>query len=442
MPQDRQAARKMTHLSTENIDALSPEEIRQIIHDLQVHQIELEMQNEELRAMHAELDSARERYFDLYDMAPVGYCTVEKELILESNLTAATLLGLDRNALFKQPLSRYILPDDQDIYYLHRKQLFETGEPQTCDLRMLKKGGSQFWAHLSATRVRDIGSALVCRIAITDITDVKRAEDALHVKQQQLEELNISLEDRIKNAVDELRRKDQMLIHQNRMAAMGEMIGNIAHQWRQPLNTLGLVIGNIKDAYDYNELDAQYLTQAVADSSRLIQKMSSTISDFANFFRPDKKMIAFSGLKQICDAISLVEASFKNNNITIHCDATEDVLLRGFPNEFSQVLLNLLVNAKDAIQSAKKPDGRVNVNLTTLGDKGCITVSDNGGGIPEEIHGRIFDPYFSTRNRGSGIGLYMSKMIIEDNMNGSITTRNIKDGAEFTIRIPLQGEAI
>jgi PAS domain S-box-containing protein len=265
----------------------------------------------------------------------------------------------------------------------------------------------------------------------------RQATEALLAKQRQLEDLNRSLEDRIQKAVDELRRKDQVLIHQSRMAAMGEMIGNIAHQWRQPLNALGLVIANIKDAYDYNELDAEYLSQAVTDSNRLVQKMSSTISDFANFFRPDKKIIPFSGLKQIHDAISLVEASFKNNNITIGLDAPQDIMMIGFPNEFSQVLLNLLVNAKDAIKSSKRMDGLVEVRLTARDGSGCITVRDNGGGIPEAVIGRIFDPYFSTKQQGSGIGLYMSKMIIEDNMNGAITACNIEGGAEFVICIPM-----
>ncbi len=297
------------------------------------------------------------------------------------------------------------------------------------------KDGTRTPMYFTASRLTLRGKTCFVGIGI-DITDRRQAEAEIQAKQRELEELNASLEDRIQKAVDELRQKDQLLIHQSRMAAMGDMIGNIAHQWRQPLNALGLVIANLKDAYDYNELSAAYMERATSDSHRLIQKMSSTISDFANFFRPDKEITAFSGLKQIRDAIALVEASFKNNNITIHCDTAEDVVLLGFPNEFSQVLLNLLVNAKDAIQAAKKPDGQVNVKLTTVGDKGCITVCDNGGGIPEEIRGRIFDPYFSTKQQGSGIGLYMSKMIIEDNMNGSITARNVETGAEFTICIP------
>ena len=131
-----------------------------MLHELRVHQIELEMQNEELRRTQAELDAARARYFDLYDLAPVGYCTLtEKGLILEANLTAATLLGVARGALVKQPITRFILKEDQDIYYLHRKQLFETGEPQACELRMLKKDGTTFWAHLPATAAQDADGA-------------------------------------------------------------------------------------------------------------------------------------------------------------------------------------------------------------------------------------------------------------------------------------------
>ena len=136
----------------ENMESLSIEAARPMLHELRVHQIELEMQNEELRRAQAELDAARARYFNLYDMAPVGYCTLsEQGLILEANLTAATLLGVARGALVKQPLTRFILPEDQDIYYRHHKQLFESGEPQACELRIVKMDGTAFWVHLAAT---------------------------------------------------------------------------------------------------------------------------------------------------------------------------------------------------------------------------------------------------------------------------------------------------
>ena len=173
----------------ENIETLSPEEIRQALHGLRVHQIELEMQNEELRRAQAELDAARARYYDLYDLAPVGYCTISKQgLILEANLTAATLLGVARGALVKQPFSRLILPEDQGIYYGHRKQLFETGAPQVWDLWMTRADGDPFWGHLAATAAQDGDGAPVCRVVLSDITGRKRAEDALETAHRELQE--------------------------------------------------------------------------------------------------------------------------------------------------------------------------------------------------------------------------------------------------------------
>ena len=171
---------KIPPLSPENIESFSFKEIRQVLHDLHVNQIELEMQNMELRTMQANLDAARARYFDLYDLAPVGYCTIsDKGMILESNLTAATLLGLDRSALLNQPLSRYVLSDYQEIYYLYRKQLFETGKPKACELQMVKNDGTTLWAHLESNVVWDINSSTVIRIVMSDITERKQNEEAL-----------------------------------------------------------------------------------------------------------------------------------------------------------------------------------------------------------------------------------------------------------------------
>ena len=146
---------------------MSPEEARLMLHELRVHQIELEMQNDELRRVQVELDTARARYFDLYDLAPVGYCTLnEKGLILQSNLAASTLLGVPRNALARQLFSRFILKEDQDIYYLHRKKLVESDTPQLCELRMVKDDGMQFSAHLAVTTAQDGKGAPIIRIVM------------------------------------------------------------------------------------------------------------------------------------------------------------------------------------------------------------------------------------------------------------------------------------
>ena len=180
----RAQAEAQLALSPEPLAATSPAEIQKALHELRVHQIEREMQNEELRQAQVDLDASRARYIDLYDLAPVGYVTVgEQGLILEANFASATLLGVARDALIQQPITRFILPDDLDVYDLHRKPLFETGAPQICEMRMVKADGTAFWAHLAAHAVKDAGGAPACRIVMTDVTARKQAEEALRLSQ-------------------------------------------------------------------------------------------------------------------------------------------------------------------------------------------------------------------------------------------------------------------
>ncbi|MFA6009868.1 MAG: PAS domain S-box protein [Desulfobacteraceae bacterium] len=184
-----QQAQEKAAKMPEDQEPMSPEETRQMLHELRVHQIELEMQNEELRRAQIELDASRERYFNLYDLAPVGYCTIsEKGLILETNLTAAKLMGVARDALVKQPFSLFIHKEDQDIYYLHRKQLFETGEPKGCELRILRQDGPAFWARLEGAVVQHSDGTLLYRVVMSDITDSKLAEAALRESEANIRE--------------------------------------------------------------------------------------------------------------------------------------------------------------------------------------------------------------------------------------------------------------
>ncbi len=169
-------------------EALSPAQVRDVLHDLHVHQIELEMQNEELRRAQTELEASRERYFDLYDMAPVGYITLsEKGMIQEANLTAAKLLCMERGALVKLPLTRFIVYEDQDIYYQYHRQLFKSGHPQACELRLAPKNGAPFWANVEAIATTSKEGAPVFRIVISDITERKRAQEALKIAHDGLE---------------------------------------------------------------------------------------------------------------------------------------------------------------------------------------------------------------------------------------------------------------
>lgn len=190
--QAEEIARRHSVQSPEQLAALSPETTQQVLHELQVHQIELEMQNDELRQSQLALKAARARYFELYDLAPAGYCSVgESGLIVEANLTAATLLGVARGALVRKPFTRFIFKEDQDSYYLCRKILLETRQPQACELRMIKPDETPLWVHLNAITVFDAGGKTVIRMVLSDVSARKQVEADLH----QSEAFNLAILD-------------------------------------------------------------------------------------------------------------------------------------------------------------------------------------------------------------------------------------------------------
>ncbi|MEI8174288.1 MAG: HD domain-containing phosphohydrolase [Deltaproteobacteria bacterium] len=200
----------------ENLEALSPDETRQLLHELQVHQIELELQNDELRLTQGELEASRARYFDLYDLAPVGYFTLsETGMLLETNLTAATLLGVARSALINRQLTHFILPEDQDIYYRHRKLPFETGAHQVCEIRIVRVDAAPCWVRIDAVAAQEADGAPVCRAAMTDITERKRAEEQLR---ESLEQVRRAVQTTIQVLVMAVEMKDPYTAgHQRRM---------------------------------------------------------------------------------------------------------------------------------------------------------------------------------------------------------------------------------
>jgi signal transduction histidine kinase len=228
-----------------------------------------------------------------------------------------------------------------------------------------------------------------------------------------------------------------MLLQQSRQAAMGEMIGNIAHQWRQPLNALGLTIQQLLLMYDLGEFNREFLNKSVLQSVELIRHMSRTIDDFRNYFRPDKEKVEFKVSEAILTTVSLIEDSFKNQYIDIEVVAKSDPTIYGYRNEFAQALLNILNNARDVLIEREIKYPKVTVIICGEANRALLTVTDNAGGIPEEIMDRIFDPYFTTKGpqAGTGVGLFMSKTIIEKNMGGILAARNITDGAEFRIEV-------
>jgi signal transduction histidine kinase len=266
---------------------------------------------------------------------------------------------------------------------------------------------------------------------------VKSLNDRLQSAYHNIAELNRTLEVRIVQAVDDLRRKDQMLILQDRLAVMGEMINNIAHQWRQPLNTLGLIIQQLPLFYKSGEISEEMLKDYVGNSMELIQHMSQTIEDFRNFFRSDKDKVPFSVNQVIARTLALIEKSFKDQKIGIALHPEGDPMANGYPNEYAQVLLNILMNARDELVGHNVDDALISIHAFAEGGRSVVTITDNAGGIADEIIDRLFDPYFTTKgpDKGAGIGLFMSQTIIEKNMGGRLTVRNTGSGAEFRIEV-------
>ncbi|MCG8479272.1 MAG: HAMP domain-containing histidine kinase, partial [Spirochaetales bacterium] len=223
------------------------------------------------------------------------------------------------------------------------------------------------------------------------------------------------------------------LQQQAKMASIGEMLGNIAHQWRQPINALGLYNTALLRKYARGGLDEQTLTTFAEKSDALIQSMSRTIAAFRDFFRPDKEKSAFDAGQALSKAITFVEAAYSAHGITLtfEPDPTLDARIAGFENELLQVLVNVLNNAKDAIVHNHVVEGRVEVALGSSDGDVLITICDNGGGVPDDVLDKIYEPYFTTKfqSEGTGLGLYMSKMLMERSMRGNIRIRNRGDGA-------------
>ena len=262
---------------------------------------------------------------------------------------------------------------------------------------------------------------------------IKILEEALkqnyHI-QQQLEETNKELNE----AKNKIKEQQAIMIEQQKLASMGEMIGNIAHQWRQPLNALGLVLQNIKKAYERDRLDEAYIEKSVNKGKMLINKMSSTIDDFRNLIKSKKLKENFYIKDVIKDVLEMVEASLKNHNIEIEVNCDENLKTYSYPNELFQVLVNLVNNSKDAFIENKK-SGIITIDCYEKENNIFISVTDTAGGIPFEPN-KVFEPYFTTKDNGTGIGLYMSKMIIDQDMNGLLSVENVEDGAKFTIKLP------
>ena len=255
---------------------------------------------------------------------------------------------------------------------------------------------------------------------------------------QEIEHLNENLQETINEEVEKSRKKDQTIFKQAKLVNMGEMIGNISHQWRQPLAEINSIVMKIDGDFAMKKLDKNTLDINLIKIENLTEYMSNTIENFNNFFKIDKERKTFMIASVVKKVINLFDSSFKMHHINIETKIIDDCNITTYEGEFIQVLIILLQNSKDAFLVNNITDAKIEIIINCHHDKINLQMIDNAGGVPLDIMEKIFDPYFTTKfkSQGIGIGLYMAKMIIEKNMSGTLDVNNNKNGASFTIELP------
>ena len=393
----------------DNLSEKSPEDIASLIHELRVHQIELEMQNEELARIQGELEKTRDRYSHLYDFAPVGYFTLtEKGIITEANLTFASMLGAERSGLTGKPLTHFVLKDDQDIYYQHQQRLMETEAPHKCDLRFVKKDAHEFYARLECMVINNKDDDLKqIRAVVSDISESKRFEEEI-LKAQKLE-------------------------------SIGVLAGGIAHDFNNILTT---ILGNMSLARMQTRPGDEVfelLREAEIALTRA-QALTKQLLTFAKGGAPLKETASIKHMiEESCSFV--LRGSKSSYEFSIVKDLWPAEVDNG---QISQVINNIVINANQAM-----PEGGIiriaAENLILEENPGLplkpgryirVTIKDQGVGIAEKHLSNVFDPYFTTKQEGSGLGLATSFSIIKKH-DGHITVESqLGVGTTFQIYLP------
>jgi PAS domain S-box-containing protein len=322
----------------------------------------------------------------------------------------------------------------------------------------IAKDGSTFYVNTTISPILDENGDILEFIAIRyDITNTILLTEKLKRKEEELELLNSTLENRVneqtkqlldlnknlesivKKEVEKNREKDKMMFQQARLAAMGEMVGNIAHQWRQPLSELGIILFSIKKFASKDDT-AEQLEKKYEQGKRVIARMSKTIEDFRNFFNPTKEKDNFLISDIINEVLSILEGSLVKADVRTKVKIGKKLAAYGYKNELSQAVLNIINNAKDAFDKKENKQRLITIDALKRKDFIHINIADNAGGINDDILDKIFEPYFTTKyaSLGTGLGLYIVKIIVESSMKGEVSVKNINGGANFEIKIPIK----
>jgi signal transduction histidine kinase len=267
---------------------------------------------------------------------------------------------------------------------------------------------------------------------------IRRSLKMNTILEKNLQHINENLKEQVAKEVEENRKKEQMLLQQSKLAIMGEMISMIAHQWRQPLSSIKVISQSMKLKKQMNVLTDDILDNSIDDIVKLSDYMNNTIDDFRNFFKPSKDSEIVEVAELLESSISFVQHSLENNGIALETSYKDGVFVNIYKGEFTQVVINILNNAKDVLIENNIENPCIKVSMEFFEDDVKILILDNGGGIPDDIIDKVFDPYFSTKGKnGTGIGLYMSKTIVDEHLDGMLSVYNEDNGAMFNIDLPI-----
>ncbi len=383
------------------------------------------------------LKDSEDKYRLLTEISPDLIILHSKDSIVYINSAGAKILGIKdkRKILNKKDLASFITPNQREQFLNSFKSL--NIQIQFSEYKLIKEDGHEVYVELSTIPLTYKGQKFV-QILAHDLTKRKIVELEREKISKQLKELNRNLEARVKKEVIQNREREQIMFAQARYAQMGEMLNMIAHQWRQPLTAISVCAIDLALNIEFGDFD----TQKVIDSSKYIeeqtQKMSNIINDFMNFFKPGREKENFLIDDVISDIYRLMSAQLKNRDIEFINLVDKNLKIKGYKKELEQVLINLIANARDAYDGLDVINRDIIIETKEFENFYIISVADKAGGVPTIIQDRIFEPYFTTKEqgKGTGIGLYMSKNIIERNFKGSISLDCINGGSTFKIKIP------
>jgi|GEM_PF-1312527 len=403
--------------------------------------------DEEIKLKTKELEDSKKRITDILDNITDFVWQVDKNgTYTYASSQVKTILGFETQEIVGKKIFDFM--DEKETTRI--KEIFEQLAKNRLPIKELvnkniHKNGKKIWLETNANPIiNDQGDLLGYRGTDRDIT--KRREQDTQIKKinNELKLLNKTLENRVKEEIEKNKVQEVQLFNQAKMAAMGDMLGNIAHQWRQPLSYISTTASGIKLNYEFNLLRNEDIPTAMEQIVSKTQYLSQTIETFRNFLMEKKEYQEAILQDRIEIALNIVNASLKDNHIFLEkvMDYTQPIRSKIVLGELSEVIINIINNAKDILISRKIPNPWIIVELTQIDNTAVLTIEDNAGGIDEEVMSRIFEPYFTTKDLsvGTGLGLYMSYKIVKDSLHGKLSVQNTEFGAKFIVELPINKE--